>query len=373
MLRIILGVVLGLVAALAGYCNGETVHNGRPLWVEHIDHECRFDPGRLIRGEGVAALDSHELVVYCVTRNSSSNPGLLKRGEGLGSNLFQVNLLFLDITDGHVVQRASWPTLIEAQADVFPVNDQFFLLVAGNAVQLIDRTTLSTSRRIVFATVEKGCQPWKVAASIDGTSFGVSRICHTTRGLYSNITAYRSKDFATIVSWHNEGVNFYEVFDSQLSRWSTDDGGYSNEIILHTPDSGDTALRGAGFIVSKSVFVNREELFCCRQSSWLRLIKTNGHEVAYLNLDPKHSPSDPKIIADQIFASSTGQRIGALLFHVPWTGRRSWKCDVFNREFKKQLEIDVPSFRYDLTAVFSHDDKYLYVLRDADVVAYSIP
>ncbi|MGA7317476.1 MAG: hypothetical protein WBX22_26300 [Silvibacterium sp.] len=367
-----LPLIFVLIAACALSGGSEQSRDPTPAWVQRLDG-CYLDSKGRLGQEGIAALSSREVAVYCVTRNPNAPPGLSRRSGAQTSDPYQVNVFFLDNTDGHVLQKASWPTRAGTQTDIFPVNDHFFLLVAGNAIQLIDRATLSTVHRLANADPMSGCDSWKVIGSMDGMSFGVSHVCDVDHIFASEITAYRTIDFQKIAFWKNEGLNFYGVFDHHLLRWSTEHRGSSNEIVFYTPGLRETILRGTTFVVSKSIFLDGQTVLCCRGSNWLRVLRIDGQEMAYLNFDPNHNSSDPKVLADQIFASRTGQLIGALVFHVPWAGSLHWECNVFDRSLHPLLRITVPVYHNDVTAVFSPDDKYVFVLRDANVSAYSIP
>lgn len=365
--------VLGLTATFAMLGSRDAANGSNPVWVTRVDHECNFDPSGRFNGEGIAALSTHEVVMYCVTRNPTASPGLSKRGELQTSDPYRMNVLFLDAKDGHILQRTSWPTLAETQADIFPVNDKFFLLVAGNAIQLVDRTTLSTVHHLALADHGSGCERMKATASLNGLTFAISQVCKSPTGYMSHIAAYDSVELRRFADWTSEGRNFVDIFDQHLLRWSTDNSGYSNEIVLHTPGLADTILRGNAFIVSRSLFVDGDNVLCCKGTNWLRILRFDGQEMAHLSLDPNHSSSDPKIIADQIFVSKTGQHMGALIFHVPWAGIRSWECEVFDRRLHPLLRVTVPAYHYDVTALLSPDDNYAFVLRDATISAYSIP
>ncbi len=368
--RFALMFVLIAVGAHSGV--GEQSNGPAPIWAQHLDG-CYLDSKGRLGQEGIASLSPSEVAVYCVVRNRNTAPGLSRRSGEQTAGPYQVNVFFLDETDGHILQKASWPTRAGTQTEIFPVNDHFFLLIAGNAIQLIDRATLATVHSLANADPMGGCDPWKVISSADGMSFGVSRVCDVDHSLASEITAYRTTDFQKLAFWRNEGLNLYGVFGDQLSRWSTEHRGYSNEIIFYTPGLRESILRGTTFVVTQSIFLDGQTVVCCRGSNRLRVLRTDGQEMAYLDLDPSHDPSNPKVIADQIFASRSGQLIGSLVFHVPWAGSLHWECNVFDRSLHSLLRISVPVYRYDVTAVLSPDDKYAFVIRDTSVSAYSIP
>ena len=261
---------------------------------------------------------------------------------------------------------------MKTQADIFPVNDEHFLLATGNSVQLIERKTLSTIRRLDLADPESNCEAWRVVSSMDGTSFGVSQICHTQYADVSELRAYTTADFDQFASWKTKGRSLYALLDKLLLRQSTDNRGYSHDLFLYTPGIGETTIHSRN-LVEEGLFLNKREIFCCRRGLWLGILALDGQEVAYRDIDPNQEPVNPKALTDQIFVSRTGQRMGALIFHVLWGGSLRWECVVFDRSLQPLLRIIVPIYHNDLTAVFSPDDKYAFVLRDANVSAYSVP
>jgi hypothetical protein len=352
--------------------NGEQAAPPKAAWVQHLNG-CYLDSKGSLGREGVAALSSREIVAYCVTRNPRSSPTLSERSKSQASDPFQLNVFFLDVTDGKVLQTATWPTLVKTQADIFSVSDDLFLLAAGNSIQLIERKTLSTIRRLALAEPRNECEPWKIASSIDGTSFGVSQICHRTpEGYFSEISVYSTSDFRKIESWNSEGRNFYDVNQKEIIRWSTENGGLTRDLSHYSPNLGETTLHSR-HLVSQSRFLNEQEIFCCRNSTWLGILRLDGQEVAYRDADPHQEPANPKTLTDQIFVSRTGQRMGALIFHVPWAGALRWECAVFDMKLNLLMKFDTPKYHHDFTAVLSTDDRYVFILNDIDVAAYPIP
>lgn len=366
-------ILLSSLIYVPGISGQLQVENPRkPVWSRRLDI-CDFShSGQRIRSEGIAIINPREAVAYCVMTAPSPHPGLSSRTGKPTFYPYRMLALFLDANDGRVLQKASWPTLVNTQTDIFPVSDSHLLLVAGNRVQLIDRSTLSILEQLQLPFPGSGCEPWRVTASPDGSSFGVSQVCDAGANYESEISVYRTADFAQVGSWRSEGRNFYNVDDSNVSRWSSNPG-FDHDIFVRNSEGVETDLRAVGFTVAENIFINRGELLCCRNEPWLRILTIDGHEVAFYNVDPKHSPDNPKNLADQIFVSRTGQRIAALIFHVPWTGPVHWECDVFNRKLQRLLKIQIPAYRRDLTAALSPDGKYIFILRDDQIEAYVVP
>jgi len=345
--------------------------NTRPGWVQHLDG-CYLDSKRNLGSEGIAALTPGEVVAYCVTRNPDAASVLTSRTKPQPTDPFRINVFFIDAADGHILQTANWPTQDERENDIFPVNNDFFLLATGNFIQLIERKTLSTSKILVLADTDpgKGCQPRKVVGSIDGTSFAVSQICGISH-LVSEITAYTTADFQKFADWTSQGVNFYDLFGTHLLRWSTANSGRNHDLFLFIPGVGETTLRSRNWVGSNH-FLGSNEILCSPGSS-LDILSTDGQQLAYRAVDPRQNPSNPKVVADQIFVSRTGQRVGALIFHVPWVGALRWECAVFDRDLHPLLTFTIPSYHDDFTAVLSADDKYVFILGDAEISASKIP
>lgn len=347
-------------------------NSGNPVWSQRLNI-CDFAKnGRRIISDGIAVISPNEVTAYCVMKAPHPHPRLNSRNGKPSSYPYQMLAMFLDPTDGYVLQKASWPTLVNTQADILPVGDKRFLLVAGDAIQLVNQGTLSTLDRLQLPFPGRGCEPWRVKASLDGSSFGVSQICDAGPNYKSEISIYRTADFAEIGSWKDEGRNFYDVYDGEISRWSTDPE-LDHDIFFRGSDGVETDLRAVGFTVERNLFVNRNELLCCRNETQLRIIADDGHVVASYDVDPKHSPDNPKVMADQIFVSRTGHRVASLIFHVPWAGPVHWECDVFDQRLNRLLRFKIPAYHHDLTVALSPDDKYVFVLRDDQIDAYRVP
>jgi hypothetical protein len=93
----------------------------------------------------------------------------------------------------------------------------------------------------------------------------------------------------------------------------------------------------------------------------------------FLNIDPNFNGYDARTQADQVFVSKMGQRIAALVFNVGGFGSFKWECDVFDRKLNRLLQVGIPRYKHDLTAALAPDDKHVFILIDADVIAYTIP
>ncbi len=339
-------------------------------WTKSLDI-CHLDDHGRLGLEGIAALSSRELVAYCVTRNSNPN-ALSSREQTRESDPYQLNALFFDSSDGQLLSTKTWPTRAGTQSDIFPAGDKLFLLVAGDSVSLVDLKTLSTIRTLQIPSSKGGCERRQVIASIDGATFAASQICHVAPvGYVSEIALYSTADFHTIETLKTQGRNYYAVNNDQIIRWSTENKGLTHNLYVYSPEAGETTLHSQ-YLVSQSLFLSAKEVFCCRDSTWLGVLRLDGHAKAYRDADPKE-PDNPKVLADQIFASRSGQRLGALIFHVPWAGAFRWECDVFDHDLLPLLRVAVPVYHHDVTAALSPDDKYLFVLRDDNVSAYSIP
>ena len=96
-----------LIFSLSAVCTllARTEHAVSPeaSWVQHLDR-CYLDSKGHLGREGLAALSSHELVAYCVTRNTESGPSLTRRDKPQESDPFRVNVFFLNPTDGHIIE-----------------------------------------------------------------------------------------------------------------------------------------------------------------------------------------------------------------------------------------------------------------------------
>jgi hypothetical protein len=362
--------VISLVLIFSTSTSAQRENDSGAIWTQKLD-VCDFGDKGTVRSEGVAAISSSQVAAYCVTTNPQTLPELKARNEETSSSPYQVLVLFLDATDGHVLQKASWPAIVNTQTDVFYVNDHQFLLVAANMVQLIDRTTLATVHRLALPVPERGCERWTVVGSADGSSFGTSYNCEANDLFTGHIVVYRTTSFEKITSWVSEGRNFYDVYGDSISRWSSAHN--DRDIILHLPGVPDETLRGVGYIMTRSIFVDENSILCCRGKSELRVIGITGQEKAYINLDPKHNLDNSKMAAARLFVSKTGQRIAALIFRIPWAGPWRWSCDVYDRNLRVVFSVDVATFRRGLTAALSPDGKCLFLLRDNALHAYLIP
>jgi hypothetical protein len=328
--------------------------------------------------EGIAALSTREAAIYCVTPAPKAPPQLSSREHLTESSPSRLTVLFTDAATGKITQKASWPMRVGRRPGILSVDDTSFLLNVGSEIDLIDRNDLSTSKRLplaeptlVFGRRAGGCEEWSVIVSPDGATFAMSRTCYApATGNTTEISVFRCKDFMKIGSWTNPGRDFYGLFDEDIVR-SPSENGPHYLYFSHAGGVEEQALtRPHGF---QSLFLDREHVVCCSRSESLTVMDKNGDTLSFLDLCPNFNGYDARTIADQIFVSKMGQRIATLVFNIGAFGSFNWECDVFDRKLNRLLQVSLPRYKHNLTAALAPDDKQVFVLIDADVIAYTIP
>jgi hypothetical protein len=348
-----------------------------PAWKQNIA-DCTVDKIGKLGWEGIAALSTREVAIYCVTPAPKTPPQLSSRDHLTESSPSRLTVLFIDAATGQITQKASWPMRVGRRPGILAVDDTSFLLNVGSEIDLIDRKNLSTSKRLlleeptlVFGRQAGGCAEWSVIVSPDGATFATSRMCYApATGDTSEIYMYRCKDFMKIGNWKSPGNDFYGLLDDDIVRSPSENGPH----YLYFSHAGgveeQVLTRPHGF---QSLFLDREHVVCCNRSESLTVMDKNGDIISFLNIDPNFNGYDARTQADQVFVSKMGQRIAALVFNVGGFGSFKWECDVFDRKLNRLLQVGIPRYKHDLTAALAPDDKHVFILIDADVIAYTIP
>ncbi len=175
-----------------------------PAWKQHFA-DCVLDKKGKLGEEGVTALSTHEIAVYCVTPAPKAPPQLSSRDRLTESSPSRLTVLFADAATGQITQKASWPMRVGMWPGILAVDDISFLLDLGSEIDLIDRKDLSTSKRLLLGEPTlvfgrrktEGCEEWSMIVSADGTTFATSHTCYSPTGDTTEISVFWWADSTT--------------------------------------------------------------------------------------------------------------------------------------------------------------------------------